>query len=278
MINEKVLNENISKFEQLLKSDTPEAGFELLKSLNEPELNQAVSELIKNAVNNKYFEGKSEQKIVNEGLAILNQLLPKITTLSMIGCFMESLDISYFSELESLDLSGCDCLKEIKGLNGLSKLNNLDLSYTSSLELDTNDYSHIIDIKGLRNKYGMVSNEYKKEYFWGHLWRVIEDKIQELVDDCSDEEEYEDGLNEYLGSSIIITIDESDFYDESFDSRREYFEPLESVLSKEQMDYLPKIGKDYQEDEIAVFLFTGNWNFITSFYRLKDDLPGADEF
>ena len=277
-MNEKVLNENISKVEQLLKSDTPEAGFELLKSLNEPELNQAVSELIKNAVNNKYFEGKSDQKIVNEGLEILKKLLPKITTLSMIGCYMESLDISNFSELESIDLSGCDCLKEIKGLNGLSKLNNLDLSYTSSLELDTNDYSHIKDIKGLRNKYGMVSNEYKKEYFWGHLWRVIEDKIQELVDDCSDEEEYEDGLNEYLGSSIIITIDESDFYDESFDSRREYFEPLESVLSKEQMDYLPKIGKDYQEDEIAVFLFTGNWNFITSFYRPKDDLPGADEF
>ena len=66
------------------------------------------------------------------------------------------------------------------------------------------------------------------------------------MDDCSDEEEYENGLTEYLGSSIIITIDESDFYDESFDSSREYFEPLESVLSKEQMEYLPKIGKDYQ--------------------------------
>ena len=89
---------------------------------------------------------------------------------------------------------------------------------------------------------------------------------------------YESGLNDYLGSSIIIIIDESEFYDESFDTSREYFEPLESAVSKEQMEYLPKIGKDYQEDEIAVFLFTGNWNFITSFYRPKDDLPGADEF
>ena len=93
-----------------------------------------------------------------------------------------------------------------------------------------------------------------------------------------DEEEYENGLTEYLGSSIIITIDESDFYDESFDSSSEYFEPLESAVSKEQMEYLPKIGKDYQEDEIAVFLFTSYWDFITSFYRHKDDLPGADEF
>jgi hypothetical protein len=277
-MNEKELKENISKIEKLFESGTPEAAFELLKTINNPELNEALADSIQRIVNEKYFEGKSEQQIVNEGLDILKQLLPKITTLSMVDCYMESLDISNFSELESIDLSGCDCLEEIKGLNGLSKLNNLDLSYTSSLKLDTNDYSHIKNIKGLRNKYGMVSNEYKKEYFWNHLWRVIEDKIQELVDDCSDEEEYEDGLNEYLGSSIIITIDESDFYDESFDSSSEYFEPLESALSKEQMEYLPKIGKDYQEDEIAVFLFTSGWDFITSFYRPKDDLPGADEF
>jgi len=44
------------------------------------------------------------------------------------------------------------------------------------------------------------------------------------------------------------------------------------------MEYLPKLGKDYQKDEVAIFLFTTNWDFITSFYRHKDDLPGADEF
>ena len=118
----------------------------------------------------------------------------------------------------------------------------------------------------------------KNEYFYDQLWRYIEDEIQNIVDDSYDKEEYESGLNDYLGSSINIIIDESDFYDESFETSREYFEPLESVLSKEQMEYLPKLGKDYQEDEVAIFLFTTNWDFITSFYRHKDDLPGADEF
>ena len=44
------------------------------------------------------------------------------------------------------------------------------------------------------------------------------------------------------------------------------------------MEYLPKLGEDYQEDQIAMFLFTNSWDFITSYYRHKDDLPGADEF
>ena len=274
----KDLNENISQVEQLLKLDTPESGFELLKSINDPKLNKSVSHLIQSVVNKKYFEGKSDQTIINEGLHILHELLPKITNLNIQDCFMESLDITNFSELESINLSGCDCLKEIIGIDNLTKLTHLDLSYTPSLELDINDYSHIENIIGLRDKYGMVSGVMKKEYFWDQLWEVIEVRIQELVGDSYDYEEYEEGLNDYLGQSIIITIDEGDFYDASFASSREYFGPLESVLSKEKIEYLPKVGKDYQEDEIAVFLFTTNWNFITSFYRHKDDLPTVAGF
>ena len=52
------MSDNRTKVEQLLKSDTPEVGIELLISLNEPELNQAVSDLIKNAVSNEYFKFK----------------------------------------------------------------------------------------------------------------------------------------------------------------------------------------------------------------------------
>ena len=96
------MSDNRTKVEQLLKSDTPEDGIELLKSLNEPELNQAVSDLIKNAVNNKYFEGKSKQEIVNQGLAILNQLLPKVRSLSIVGCYTESLDFSNFLSKKSI--------------------------------------------------------------------------------------------------------------------------------------------------------------------------------
>jgi hypothetical protein len=271
------VDDAVNQVEQLLKLDIPEPGFELLKSINDPKLNQAVSHLIQSVVNKRYFEGKSDQTIINEGLHILHELLPKITNLNIQECFMESLDITNFTELESINLSGCDCLKEIIGLDNLTKLTHLDLSYTPSLELDINDYSHIENRIGLRNKYGMVSGVMKKEYFWDHLWEVIEVRIQELVDDSYDDEEYEERLNDYLGQSIIITIDESDFYDSSFDSSREYFGSLESVLSKEKIECLPKVGKDYQEDEIAVFLFTTNWNFITSFYRHKNDLPTGSE-
>jgi len=273
------LKKNITKITQILQSENCEAGFELLKTLNQPKLNEALADSIKSFIYKNYFEGKSSQNLVDEGLSILHRLLPKITTFSMIDCYMESLDISNFSELESLDLSGCDGLKEIIGIEKLEKLVDLNLSYTPSLKyLDVNELKKLKKVKGLRNKYGMVSNDFKNEYFYDQLWRYIEDEIQNIVDDSYDKEEYESGLNDYLGSSIIIIIDESDFYDESFETRREYFEPLESVLSKEQMEYLPKLGKDYQKDEVAIFLFTTNWDFITSFYRHKDDLPGVDEF
>ena len=89
--------------------------------------------------------------------------------MSIVGCYTESLDFSNFLELESLDLSGCDCLKEIKGLSLLSKLIKLDLSYTSTLNLDANDYSHIKDVIGLRNKYGMVISSELEEYYWDCL-------------------------------------------------------------------------------------------------------------
>ena len=276
---EKELKENINKIKDLLQSNNYESGFELLKTLNQPKLNEALADSIKSFIYKNYFEGKSSQNLVDEGLSLLHRLLPKITTFSMIDCYMESLDISNFSELESLDLSGCDCLKEIIGIKKLEKIVDLNLSYTPSLKiLDVDELKKLEKVKGLRNKYGMVSNDFKNEYFYDQLWRYIEDEIQNIVDDSYDKEEYESGLNDYLGSSIIIIIDESDFYDESFETSREYFEPLESVLNKEQMGYLPKLGKDYQKDEVAIFLFTTNWDFITSFYRHKDDLPGADDF
>ena len=39
-----------------------------------------------------------------------------------------------------------------------------------------------------------------------------------------------------------------------------------------------QLGKDYQKDDIAVFLFTNGWDFVTSFYRNKDETPDEDEF
>ena len=44
------LKENITKIEQLLQSENFEAGFEHLKTLNDPELNEALANLIRNTV------------------------------------------------------------------------------------------------------------------------------------------------------------------------------------------------------------------------------------
>jgi len=279
-MNEKEINETISKIEQLFRSEKPETGLDLLKNINEPELNESLAGSIQNIINSKYFEQKSDQNLVDEGLKILHHLLPKITSISMIGCYVESLNVSKFLELESLDLSGCDCLKKIEGLKYLKKLNNLDLRYASSLiDIDVNEYSNINNITGLRNKYGMVLDRRLEEYYWDCLNDYLVDEIQNLVDDSyGDFEEYQNELDAYLGCRTIILIDESDLYDKSFQSSREYFKPLESVLSDEKIKLLPILGKDYQEDEIAMVLFTNGWDFVTSFYKHRDDLPGKDEF
>ena len=40
------LKQNITKIEQLLRSDNYEAGFELLKTINEPEITENLSDVI----------------------------------------------------------------------------------------------------------------------------------------------------------------------------------------------------------------------------------------
>ena len=43
-MNEAELKQNITKIEQILNSDKPEAGFELLRTINEPELNEVLAD------------------------------------------------------------------------------------------------------------------------------------------------------------------------------------------------------------------------------------------
>ena len=72
-MNEKEINENISKIEQLFRSEKPEAGFELLKTINKPELNEALADSIQSTVKEKYFEPSysSDPPDVDEGLDLL---------------------------------------------------------------------------------------------------------------------------------------------------------------------------------------------------------------
>ena len=58
---------DISKIEQILQSENCEAGFELLKTKNDPSLNEPLSNLIQSTVRSKYFEEVSDQKKVDKG-------------------------------------------------------------------------------------------------------------------------------------------------------------------------------------------------------------------
>ena len=80
------LKENITKIEQILQSENYEAGFELLKTLDEPELNESLADLIQNTVFERYFQVSSVQKEIDKGLEILEVLLPNLTRLDLRGC------------------------------------------------------------------------------------------------------------------------------------------------------------------------------------------------
>ena len=57
------LKKNITKITQILQSENCEAGFELLKTLNQPKLNEALADSIKSFIYKNYFEGKSLEQM-----------------------------------------------------------------------------------------------------------------------------------------------------------------------------------------------------------------------
>ena len=135
------LNENISKVEQLLKSDTPEAGFELLKSLNEPQLNEALADLIQSTVKEKYFVHEMVcsasydpdnlpsmvEADFNKGFQILFTLLPNIKKLDLNEVFWAESNVSF-----SLDHH---CIKLINKLKEFKKLTQLSLFTCRNLQV-----------------------------------------------------------------------------------------------------------------------------------------------
>jgi len=138
------------------------------------------------------------------------------------------------------------------------------------------------------NKWGIVRDKKVEDYYWDCLSDYIDETIQGLVDDSDgDFEEFQTELENYLGVITVVLIDKSDLNNKSFDSNREYTESLKDVLSKEKIDRILKIIntprefsslEDVPEDEIAVLLFTDDWNFITYYGLHKEDTPDEDKF
>ena len=210
-MNKIELKENVTKIEQLFQSDKPEAGFALLRTINEPELNEVLADLIQNKVEERYFQEISVQKEIDKGLEILEKLIPNITNLDLSnGWELEKLDISKFINLSSLDLENCYSIETLDGLDKLKHLTDLNLINTSRLiDLDVKKLKDLPNVVGLRDELGLITENISLDYWF--------DTLDEFLDNDFDSHKgwYEGG---YLGKFIILLIDERDFYDNKYDS------------------------------------------------------------
>ena len=213
-MNKKELNENMSKISQILQSENFEAGFELLKTLNDPELTETLADLIQSVVRSKYFEEVSDQKELDKGLEILNDLLPNLTSLDMSYCYMEKVDISKFKNITTLSLSNCDSLGNIDGLYELKSLTSLDLKNSHLLiNLDVEKIKSLpnldfeMDVVGLRDEIGLVGSQVNMDG-WG-------DTLQEWL---SDDFYIQIGMDKtgYFGKIIFLFMDEASFLNGDF--------------------------------------------------------------
>ena len=176
------LIENISKVEQLLNSDTPEAGFELLKTINKSELNEALSDLIQSIVKEKYFTPYGRRPAnYSEGLDLLRKWIPNLTSLDLSGTDIDELDLDKFINLQELNISYCGELHTVIGLEKLNKLTSLNcISTDSLLNLDVNKLKLLPNIIGLRDKNGICfgGNIQAREHTW---WGYLDDFIDNYI-------------------------------------------------------------------------------------------------
>ena len=117
-MNEKELKENINKIKDLLQSNNYESGFELLKTFNEPKLNENLADLILSKVENEYLPSFGKSSNAEEGFNILYLLIPDVVKLEVKSCALQNVDsISKLTGLTSLILSVCKSLQDIGGLD-----------------------------------------------------------------------------------------------------------------------------------------------------------------
>ena len=75
------MKQNITKITQILQSESYEAGFELLKTLDDPELTAGLSDVIDTTLREKYFK----ENALDEGLEIAGILQLTELDLSSLG-------------------------------------------------------------------------------------------------------------------------------------------------------------------------------------------------
>jgi len=121
------MKNNIEKVKQLLQSESYEACFELLKTINEPDVTEALTDLIQSTVKEKYFVHETYEHYSSDfektlssnfdkGLDILSTLMPNLATLDLSDIFPPS----YNEVVRKHNTHHC-----IKLLNKLKNFNNL---------------------------------------------------------------------------------------------------------------------------------------------------------
>ena len=138
------------------------------------------------------------------------------------------------------------------------------------------------------DQFGIVRDESVKDFYQDYLKDWVDETITDLMDSSYGEfDEYQEELENYLGVITVIQIDKNDLDDKSFDSAQEYEESLETVLDKDKLSKVFKVintreewfsTSDVPKDEIAVLLFTDEWDFITYYGLHKEDTPDENEF
>ncbi len=258
------------KIENLLKSSNLDEGLKLLKEINNEEVTESFSSLIQERVRENYFEGISDMSQVDKGLSILKEFTPNITSLDMSLCEIDSLDVSEFINLISLDTSYCSNLTNIQGLEHLKNLENLNvINSPYLLNLDVYKLEDLYNVVGLRTNSGM--------HFGGNIEATEEDWWDHL-DFLFDELE----LDHLFGDVGIITISEADFHDKTIAHFRWSGPKSIDVSTRDKLGVW--IGDDKldihfsqnsyiwpSEEEVTLALFTSDWTFITSFTRHRDD-------
>jgi len=158
-MNKTELKENITKIEQLLRSDNYEGGFELIKTINETEITEGLSDVINTTLREKYFQNNA----LEAGLQIANFI--NLTSLDLSSCDLKNIDaLANLTNLTELDLSGNNFLKNVDVLANLINITKLKLNYCDSLQnvdvlanlinltyLDLSQNFHIKNIDALTN-------------------------------------------------------------------------------------------------------------------------------
>ncbi|MBT5224189.1 MAG: hypothetical protein HOM19_02005 [Candidatus Marinimicrobia bacterium] len=138
------------------------------------------------------------------------------------------------------------------------------------------------------NEFGIVRDKSVEDFYWDCLKDWADETITDLMDSSyGDFDEYQEELENYFGVITVIQIDKTDLDNKSFDSNQEYEESLETVVDKDKLSKIFKVintrkewfsTSDVPEDEIAVLLFTDEWDFITYYGLHKEETPDEDEF